>query len=48
MDNAPYHSVKKDPIPKMAWRKDAIVQWLTLKGCTVDTSLVKYLLMENV
>lgn len=48
MDNAPYHSVKKDPIPTMASTKDEIVEWLTSKGCIIDTSLMKYLLMEKV
>ena len=48
MDNASYHSVKKDPIPTIAWRKDKIVEWLTSKCCNVDTSLVKHLLLEKV
>ncbi|XP_022178008.1 uncharacterized protein LOC111039035 [Myzus persicae] len=48
MDNASYHSVKKDPIPTIAWRKDKIVEWLTSKGCNVNTSIVKHLLMEKV
>ncbi|KAE9522521.1 hypothetical protein AGLY_017086 [Aphis glycines] len=48
MDNASYHSVKKDPIPTISWRKDQIVEWLTSKGCDVDTSLVKHMLLEKV
>jgi len=48
MGNASYHSVKKDPIPTIAWRKDKIVEWLTSKGFNVDTSLVKHMLLENV
>lgn len=48
MDNASYHSVKKDPLPTMAWKKNQIVEWLISKGCVVDTSLVKHHLMEKV
>lgn len=48
MDNASYHSIKKDPIPTISWRKDQIVEWLTSKGCDVNTSLVKHMLLEKV
>lgn len=48
MDNASYHSVKKDPIPTMAWKRDDIIQWLATKGCVLDKPLVKHVLMEKV
>ena len=31
MDNASYHSVKKDPVPTTAWKKDNIINWLKSK-----------------
>ncbi|XP_050065819.1 uncharacterized protein LOC126554843 [Aphis gossypii] len=31
MDNASYHSVKKDKIPVIAWKKQAIIDWLESK-----------------
>ncbi|XP_008185315.1 uncharacterized protein LOC103310046 [Acyrthosiphon pisum] len=48
MDNASYHSVKLDPIPTMAWKKDKIVQWLRSKGCNIETPMVKHLMMDKV
>ncbi|KAE9543722.1 hypothetical protein AGLY_002118 [Aphis glycines] len=48
MDNASYHSVKLDPIPTMAWKKDKIVQWLRSKGCSIETPMVKHLMMDKV
>ncbi|XP_076298598.1 uncharacterized protein LOC143217839 [Lasioglossum baleicum] len=43
MDNAPYHSVIKEPHPKMIWKKARIVEWLQGKGETIDADLVKTL-----
>lgn len=48
MDNASYHSVKKDPIPTMTWNRDRIVEWLASKGCIFDKPLVKHRLIEKV
>ncbi|XP_060870314.1 uncharacterized protein LOC132944816 [Metopolophium dirhodum] len=48
MDNASYHSVEVDPIPTMAWKKNEIVEWLTSKGCVIETPVVKHLIMEKV
>ena len=32
MDNAPYHSNKKEPTPAKSWRKGKIIDWLFSKG----------------
>ncbi|CAI6368334.1 unnamed protein product [Macrosiphum euphorbiae] len=48
MDNASYHSVKLDPIPTNAWKKDKIVQWLSSKGCSIETPMVKHLMLDKV
>jgi len=31
LDNAPYHSVKKEKTPTMSWTKANIVEWLVSK-----------------
>jgi len=48
MDDVPYHSLKKDPIPTLDWRKENIIKWLVSKNCVVDQSMIKYQLMEMV
>lgn len=48
MDNAPYHSVKKDRIPTMSWKKQDIITWLESKGEIVTQPTIKGLLMEKV
>ncbi|XP_076659852.1 uncharacterized protein LOC143363130 [Halictus rubicundus] len=48
MDNAPYHSVKKEKYPSLRWKRDDIVTWLEGKGKTVNPRLVKIRLMELV
>lgn len=49
LDNAPYHSVKKEKTPTMAWKKADIVEWLVSKGEEIDpTQFVKNDLMEIV
>lgn len=48
MDNAPYHSVKKDPIPAMSWKKQRIIDWLVSKGEVVIQPIVKAVLLERV
>lgn len=48
MDNAPYHSVKKDPCPVMSWKKQNIIDWLEVKGEIIDRPLVKRQLLEKV
>lgn len=48
MDNVTYHSLKKDPIPTLDWRKENIIKWLVSKNCVADQSMIKYRLMEMV
>jgi len=48
MDNISYHSLKKDPIPTLDWRKVNIIKWLVSKNCVADRSMIKYRLMEMV
>lgn len=48
MDNAPYHSVKKDRIPIMSWKKQDIINWLENKGEIVIQPTIKALLLEKV
>jgi len=48
MDNASYHSVKKDPIPTMDWKKDDVIEWLLSKNCVIDRPMIKCELMEMV
>ncbi|XP_026821732.1 uncharacterized protein LOC113560174 [Rhopalosiphum maidis] len=36
LDNAPYHSVKKEKTPTTSWRKAQIVEWLESKGEEID------------
>ncbi|XP_060841781.1 uncharacterized protein LOC132922329 [Rhopalosiphum padi] len=48
MDNISYHSLKKEPIPTMDWKKENIIKWLVSKNCVVDKSIIKHLLMEKV
>lgn len=48
MDNAPYHSVKKDPCPVISWKKSDIINWLENKGEVVDHTKVKSQLLERV
>lgn len=36
LDNAPYHSVKKEKTPNGNWRKAEIVEWLESKGEEID------------
>lgn len=32
MDNAPYHSRRKEPIPTKSWTKGKMMDWLSSKG----------------
>ncbi|XP_076284705.1 uncharacterized protein LOC143211130 [Lasioglossum baleicum] len=41
MDNAPYHSVKVDRFPTMAWKKSDISKWLEEKGEVINSLFVK-------
>jgi len=36
MDNAPYHSVKKEKIPNTTTKKVDIIKWLQEKGEIID------------
>lgn len=40
MDNAPYHSVKKEKLPTSSTRKADIIKWLEDKGEVVDNTMV--------
>lgn len=40
MDNAPYHSVKKEKSPTSSTRKADIIKWLEDKGEAVDNTMV--------
>ncbi|XP_060854825.1 uncharacterized protein LOC132932459 [Rhopalosiphum padi] len=40
MDNAPYHSVKKEKIPNTNSRKADIIKWLEEKGQVIDRPMV--------
>ncbi|XP_060867881.1 uncharacterized protein LOC132943093 [Metopolophium dirhodum] len=48
IDNASYHSVKKDPIPTMDWNKDNVIEWLLSKNYVIDRPMVMCELMEMV
>lgn len=41
MDNAPYHSVRREKTPTTAWRKQAIIDWLHSKSIETDPTMVK-------
>ncbi|GFR22411.1 DDE_3 domain-containing protein [Trichonephila clavata] len=41
MDNAPYHSVKKEKIPTSSWKKSAIQEWLSQKKVVWNQDLIK-------
>jgi len=47
MDNAPYHSVKKETFPQSSWKKEKIIQWLTIRGKIIDQRMVKDRLLEE-
>ncbi|XP_022174497.1 uncharacterized protein LOC111036684 [Myzus persicae] len=48
MDNAPYHSVKKDHLPTPSWTKAAIIEWIESKGVNITEPLVKFELLQKV
>lgn len=48
LDNAPYHSVKKESIPTTSWRKAAIQQWLESKGVVITERMIKFELLKKV
>lgn len=48
MDNAPYHSMKKDPVPTMSWKKQDIINWLDNRGEIITNPIVKSQLLEKV
>jgi len=48
MDNASYHSVKKDPVPTNSWKKNDIIQWLESNGVVIDKPMVKFQLIAKV
>ncbi|KAE9521967.1 hypothetical protein AGLY_017640 [Aphis glycines] len=48
MDNASYHSVKKDPVPTVAWKKEDIINWLKSKDIVFDKPMVKFRLLDKV
>jgi len=48
MDNASYHSVKKDPIPMISWKKQDIINWLESKGEIITYPTTKGALLSKV
>lgn len=48
MDNAPYHSVKKEKIPNTKTRKSDIIKWLEEKGEVIDRPMVITELLDMV
>jgi len=46
MDNASYHSVKKNRFPTMAWNKQEIKDWLENEGHIAQPELLKSQLLE--
>ncbi|KAL4105003.1 hypothetical protein QTP88_020278 [Uroleucon formosanum] len=48
MDNAAYHSVKKDRIPVMSWKKRDIINWLESKGENISYPTTKGALLAQV
>ncbi|XP_025208931.1 uncharacterized protein LOC112604215 [Melanaphis sacchari] len=48
MEDVSYHSLKKESIPTMGWKKENIIKWLKSKNCVVDKSFVKCQLMKMV
>ncbi|CAI6373406.1 unnamed protein product [Macrosiphum euphorbiae] len=48
MDNAAYHSVKKDRIPVMSWKKQEIINWLESKGENITYPTTKGALLSKV
>lgn len=48
MDNAPYHSMKKEKMPNHSWTKAEIIQWLESKGREVSENMVKAELLQIV
>lgn len=48
MDNAAYHSVKKDRIPAMSWKKQEIIDWLESKGQNINYPTTKGALLSQV
>jgi len=48
MDNAAYHSVKKDRILVMSWKKQDIINWLESKGENISYPTTKGALLSQV
>jgi len=48
MDNAPYHSVKREKCPTLDWKKAKIENWLEEKGEQFDRPMNKIRLMDIV
>ncbi|KAG0419476.1 hypothetical protein HPB47_004092 [Ixodes persulcatus] len=47
-DNDPYHSVKEEKVPRMSSLKQGIQAWLSKKGMTWSTDMIKAELMKLV
>lgn len=41
MDNAPYHSRRKEPTPIKSWTKGQLMEWLSSKGFTYPEKCLK-------
>jgi len=48
IDNAPYHSMKKEKIPNTSTRKTYILHWLQEKGEVIDRPMVIAKLLDIV
>lgn len=48
MDNAPYHSVKKEKIPSTSWKKKDIQDWLSEKKVDWSIDMLKLELLQKV
>lgn len=48
MDNAPYHSEKKEKCPTIQWKKQEIIEWLKSKGEVIDPTMIIPELLEVV
>jgi len=46
MENASYHSVKKNPFPTMSWTKQNILNWLEKEDEVITQTMVKSYLLE--
>ena len=46
MDNASYHSQRKEPTPTKSWTKGKLMEWMSSKGVTYPDKYLKRELWE--